>query len=408
MPIGNSTTTYGSLTKAFHWITALLILAAFPLGIMASDAAALIGNPAVTTQENVIGTATLLFSLHKTVGVLIFFVALARIIWAIRQPKPGLLNGDKPLESIAAETVHWLLYGSLVIVPLSGWIHHAATTGFAPIWWPFGQSLPFVPKDEGVSEIAASLHHVFKFVLLGSVVLHIAGAVKHHVIDRDATLRRMLPGHAPAQPTHTQPGHTLPLLAALGVWAVAIGGAASLGWFTYDHAAPAQAIQLETAQSEWQVQDGSLNISVVQMGSAVTGTFADWTAEISYSETPDATGRHGAVMITVAIASLTLGSVTDQAMGPDYFDVGTFPTATFKADLMAGDAGHVAVGTLSIRDKSVPVELPFDLSIADGVAAASGTLGVDRRAFDIGLGTKDEGALGFAVEIDFDLTAARP
>ena len=56
------------------------------------------------------------------------------------------MNADQKLERFAAETVHWVLYGALVIVPLSGWISHAAAAGFAPIWWPFGQGLPLVPK----------------------------------------------------------------------------------------------------------------------------------------------------------------------------------------------------------------------------------------------------------------------
>ena len=140
MPLPNTTRSYGGIAKSFHWLTALLMFTVIPLGLIANDLAHQIQSPGFSGSQEVITRATLLFSLHKTIGVTLFFVALFRILWAFTQPKPGLLNADNKPEALAAETVHWLLYGSLVMVPLSGWIHHAATTGFAPIWWPLGQN----------------------------------------------------------------------------------------------------------------------------------------------------------------------------------------------------------------------------------------------------------------------------
>ncbi|EDM71993.1 cytochrome b561, putative [Roseobacter sp. AzwK-3b] len=404
MPTSNSSTTYGSVTKTFHWLTALLILAVIPLGLIANDLAYQIRNPDASASEATVRLATTLFSAHKTLGLAVFFVALARIGWAISQPKPGLLNGDKRAEAWLAETVHWLLYGSLVLVPLSGWVHHAATTGFAPIWWPFGQTLPFVPQDPHLAEISGVVHFVLQWVLVGAITLHVAGALKHHVIDGDATLRRMLPGLNPAHPTARQPGHLLPFVTALAVWAAVLGGAGALGWFSKGAGAAGMAT-LAAVDSEWQVQQGTLNIDITQMGSQVTGSFADWTAEISYAEQPDANGRHGDVTVTISIGSLTLGSVTDQAMGKEYFNAENFPTATFQADILTTETGKLARGTLTIKDQSVPVEMPFDLSIDGDTASASGGLSVDRRNFGIGGDGTD--SLGATVDISFDLTAAR-
>ncbi|MCZ0810688.1 MAG: cytochrome b/b6 domain-containing protein [Pseudomonadota bacterium] len=408
MPLSNSSTTYGSVTKTFHWLTALLILAMFPLGLIASDLAHEVRGTGASPDNSALQLAATLFSMHKTIGVALFFVALARIAWAIGQPKPALLNGDKPAEAWLAETVHWLLYGSLVAVPLSGWVHHAATSGFAPIWWPLGQSLPFVPRDEALADITGTLHYLLQWVLLGAIALHVTGALKHHLVDGDATLRRMLPGQNPALPTERQPGHVLPLVTALALWGAVLGGAASLGWFApQDHAGggATQGTALETVESEWQVQDGSLQITVVQMDSEVTGSFADWTASIDYSETPDSNGRHGSVDVTISIPSLTLGSVTSEALGADYFNADAFPTADFTADLFSTDEGHVARGTLRIRDESVPVEMPFTLDIEGDSATARGGLGVDRRAF--GIGGESTGSLAASVDIRFDLTARR-
>lgn len=421
MTLTNSHTTYGTVTKSFHWLTALLILSVIPLGIIANDIAYAIKDPDVATTDADISRAAFLFSLHKTIGVTIFFVALLRILWAVSQQKPGLLNGDNTLEATAAETVHWLLYGSLVLVPLSGWIHHAATTGFAPIWWPFGQSLPFVPKDETLAYQMAGLHYILQWVLVASVVLHIAGALKHHVLDGDATLRRMLPGHMSAMPTEHQPGHTLPFVAALIIWGAALGTGAALGWLKPHEApveivaAPAQteattddgdAVPASTpVENQWVVETGNLGITVTQLGSEVKGSFANWDAEITYAETANADGAYGSVRVTVDISSLTLGSVTSQAMGADFFDAANHPKAVFDARIVDGESGLVAVGTLTIKGESVPVELPFDLTITDGTANAQGQMVVDRR--DFGIGAADEGNVGASVVIGFDLTAKR-
>ncbi|MFU8776979.1 MAG: cytochrome b/b6 domain-containing protein [Roseovarius sp.] len=401
MPRSNSTTSYGSIAKGFHWLTALLILSNLPLGWYATGVADAVAE---APTEALITQATLLFSVHKTLGVAIFFVAIARILWALSQPKPGLLNGDRGIEAWAAETAHWLLYGSLVLVPLSGWVHHAATSGFAPIWWPLGQNLPLVPKSETLANLAATLHFVFVIVLAGTITAHVGGALKHHLLDGDATLRRMLPGRINAIPTARQPNHVLPMVTAVAVWLGTLGGAAALGWFDNTADGPAT---LAAVESDWQVDSGQLQVTVQQLGSAVTGSFGDWTAEIAYAETPDENGKHGDVTVTVNIASLALGSVTQQAMGADFFNTAEFPTAVFAAEVLTTEAGQVARGALTIRDQSVPVEMPFDLSITGDTATAQGMLALDRRNFNVGNGVTDEKSLGFGVDVSFELTATR-
>jgi polyisoprenoid-binding protein YceI len=94
-------------------------------------------------------------------------------------------------------------------------------------------------------------------------------------------------------------------------------------------------------------------------------------------------------------------------MGADFFNVEDHPTARFAADLMAEGEGRIARGSLTIRDQSVPVEMPFELSIDGDTATASGELSVDRRNFNIGQGVNDEGSLAHSVDIGFELTATR-
>nr|WP_321252337.1 cytochrome b/b6 domain-containing protein [uncultured Ruegeria sp.] len=402
----NTFSTYGSIAKTFHWLTALLIFTALPLGFFANNLAQAIYDPSIPTTEDDIAQAARLFSLHKTVGITVFFVALARILWAITQTKPGLLNAENKPEAFAAETVHWLLYGSLVLVPLTGWLHHAAAEGFAPILWPFGQNLPFIPKSPALAELTASLHWLFIIVLAGSLVLHIAGALKHHVVDKDSTLRRMLPGATDAPKPPAQKHSLVPAAAALVIWCGVLAGGWTTGVFTKHSAASTETAELAEVQSDWHVQEGNLSITIKQLGSPVTGSFSDWTAAITFDE-PEEPGLAGSVDVTIAIGSLSLGTVTDQAMGADFFDSGQFPTASFDADLFKTESGYEARGPLIIRDKTLDIALPFALSIQDDVATMTGEITLDRLSFDIGKNMPAEDSLAFAVTVEVELTASR-
>lgn len=391
----NTAHSYGSVTKTFHWLTALLIITLIPLGIIA--------NGMEYGTSELLARKAWLFSLHKTLGVTVFFVALARIGWALKQPKPNGLHPDRKAESWLAETIHWLLYGSIVLVPLTGWVHHAATTGFAPIWWPFGQNLPFVAKSESTAALFAGLHIIFERVLAASILLHVAGALKHHFVDKDTTLRRMWFGKSNAPKTTGTHSTVLPLASALVVWAAALMIGTTIGVFDRIHSAPPTVKPLEKVASDWTVQSGEIAITIDQFGSEVTGHFKDWAAAITFN--PD-TGM-GNTEVTIAINSLTLGSVTSQALGPDFFDTSTFPTAMFKADLKPIVDGHMATGTLQVRDKTMPIEMQFDLSTTDGITTMRATTTLNRLDFDIGKNMGDESNLKFPVTVQVSLTATQ-
>lgn len=400
MPAKNTPTSFGTVARAFHWLTALVILTAIPLGLIANG---------IEPSAESLPLKAQLFSAHKTLGIAAFFLGLARILWALTQQRPVPLHPHRRWEMTMAELVHWLLYLSLVIVPLSGWFHHAAVDGFAPILWPFGQGLPFVPKSQAVAELAGGAHWLFSKVLAASVVLHIAGAIKHHVIDRDATLRRITRGvTAPDQP-HPHRARLAPLALALSVYAA--GAAFALNNVEPEVAEPVAAAETiaepapqSAAVGNWQVTGGTLGFGVQQMGAAVDGSFAGWQASITYDDTitEGPAGR-----VEVDLTSVTLGSVTDQAKGPDFFDVANHPTARFTADLIASPQGLQAEGVLSLRGKDHPVTLPFTLQITGDTATMTGTAQLDRRDFGIGASYADEATVGFAVEVRVALEAKR-
>ena len=395
MPLANTPTAYGRVARSFHWLIALGILLMIPLGWIA--------HLAPMQDSDQIALKSALFSAHKTLGVVLFFLALGRIGWAVTQPKPAPLHPERRAETLLAEAVHWALYAALVVVPLSGWIEHAATDGFAPILWPFGQDLPLVPNDPGLAETAATVHFLAQWVLVGALVLHVAGALKHAAVDRDATLSRMARGTPAGQPQHAH-GLAGPAALALGAWLAVLGGTAAAGYFTEPE--NGESPTLAEAPSDWTVEEGTLAIHVRQMGKEITGSFSEWTAAITFEE-PDAPGKAGEVEVTISIPSLTLGSVTSQALGPDFFAAESHPTATFTADLVKLEDGYEAQGTLALKGAEAPVTLPFSLELDGDTARMEGRTTLDRRNYAIGEGMSDPDQLGYEVQAIIDLTATR-
>lgn len=402
MSLVDSDAQYGGITKTLHWLTALLILTAIPLGIVASGLSTDILAPGSEANEEDISQARLLFSIHKTVGVTIFFVALIRIIWAVAQTRPRPLSTHNRTSIFLAKTVHWLLYGSLLLVPLSGWSLHSAAPGFAQILWPFGQSLPFVPTSTRFAEMFAGLHVVLERVLVLAIFLHVIASLKHHFIDRDHTLRRMLPGDHQTQSLSPKLSPVLPFFAALAVWGVALTVGAALGAYGSSQTSPLPT--LEQTQSEWLVTEGTLGISVTQLGNSVDGHFSEWTASISFDPIKE-TGPAGNVKVTVATGSLSLGLISDQAKGSDYLDTDGFPTATFTGQIEKTDTGYTATGPLTLRDATVPIVLVFDLTLVNDTAQMTGSVALDRRNYGVGQSVEDENSLGFVVDVKVSLTA---
>jgi polyisoprenoid-binding protein YceI len=155
----------------------------------------------------------------------------------------------------------------------------------------------------------------------------------------------------------------------------------------------------------WAIQDGTLSITIQQIGAQVTGNFGSWQASINYD--PDTgTGQVSAVIDTT---SLTLGSVTDQAKGLEFFNVSTHSQATFEGQIAQQNGpAHTATGSLTLVGQTVPVTLNFDLVIINGVATVSGITAVDRRDFGMGAAYPDESSVGFSVGVEIKLTARQP
>lgn len=212
MPLANTARNYGSAARALHWLTALLILTAFPLGLLA--------NRADLTDADAIQRTYTLFSLHKTVGMLALSVGILRIVWSATQPRPLPLHPERRAETFLATATHWTLTLALILVPMSGWLTHAAEPGLAPILGPFPQTLAALSDDPALARTAGAVHWLATKLLAVAILLHVAGAIKHTLIDRDATLARMWTGASVDTPSSRQT--VWPPLAAVAIWLATI------------------------------------------------------------------------------------------------------------------------------------------------------------------------------------------
>ena len=165
---------------ALHWLMALVIIGLFVLGVYMHD---LPFSP----------TKLKLYSWHKWGGVCVFLLLWVRLTWRLTHRPPALPAHMQGLLRLAAHAGHHVLYLLMLAVPLSGWLMSSAK-GFQTVLFGVFPIPDLLTKDVALGETLQQLHFVLNMVLLIVVVGHVAAAIKHHVIDKDDVLTRMLPG----------------------------------------------------------------------------------------------------------------------------------------------------------------------------------------------------------------------
>lgn len=162
-----------------HWATALLIFAAFPLGVYMHDL------PLSPHKLK-------LFSWHKWIGIGILLLAILRVLWRSSHRPPPLPDTMPRREKIAAHGMHYLLYGLILAVPVSGWLMSSAK-GFQTVWFGVLPLPDLVGKNKELGDLLREAHETLNFLMLGLVLAHAGAALKHHLIERDDILARMIP-----------------------------------------------------------------------------------------------------------------------------------------------------------------------------------------------------------------------
>ncbi|MBV1705628.1 MAG: cytochrome b [Hyphomicrobiales bacterium] len=178
---------YHPVAVWLHWIIAILILANLALGVGAPHAADAWQRP--------------LIDLHKSIGISLLFLVLARIIWRLGHRPPPLPDHYAGWERFAARGAHGLLYALILLVPVTGWMHDSAwSAGPSHPIWLFGLipwfRLGFIANLDPATKhnmhlLLGSIHYNLAFGLAALVGLHVVAALKHQFIDRHPELQRM-------------------------------------------------------------------------------------------------------------------------------------------------------------------------------------------------------------------------
>lgn len=186
---GNSSSRYGAVAMTLHWLMAAMILFMLGLGLF------------MTSLDEANPLTFPLFQLHKSIGLTILMLVIARLAWRLANPVPALPPVMAKGERILARLVHAVLYVLMIAIPLMGWAAVSAAALAVPtVWfglfeWPHLWFLADLPRarKQVIDGQLATFHSLLALPLLVFVSLHTAAALRHHFKNRDDVLKRMLP-----------------------------------------------------------------------------------------------------------------------------------------------------------------------------------------------------------------------
>lgn len=175
----NTPTTFGLISKSLHWLSALTLFGLFAAGYWMVD---------LDYYSQWYQKAP---HWHQSVGFLLFCATLFRVIWRFKQPQPNALASHTNLEKASANVIKVLLYVLLFIIMVSGYLISTADDRAIEIFnWFSVSSLGELFSEQ--EEFAGSIHEYAAYTVIGLSLLHALAAIKHHIIDKDETLVRMI------------------------------------------------------------------------------------------------------------------------------------------------------------------------------------------------------------------------
>lgn len=177
MQVRNDSRRYGAVAQALHWVIALGFVAQFGIAWYMDD---LPFGPA----------AMWWFNFHKSIGMTLLALAVLRLAWRAFNPPPPLPAGRPAWEYRAARASHIALYGVLFAQPLTG-LTFSLFSEFPNVIW--GYTLPNPGHVEWVKDIFMAAHVYLSWVVIALVAIHAGAALRHHFVEKDDVLIRMLP-----------------------------------------------------------------------------------------------------------------------------------------------------------------------------------------------------------------------
>ena len=170
---------YTNVAVLFHWLIALMIIASFTMGLVMTEMA-----PSPTKLKY--------FSYHKWAGVTILGLAALRLLWRLGHKPPAYPASMPAWQTTSANALHGALYVLMFAVPLSGYFYTLAA-GYPVVWFGLIELPVLIAKNDALKPVLKEVHFWLNMLLAGCVGIHVAAALKHHFIDRDGVLKRMMP-----------------------------------------------------------------------------------------------------------------------------------------------------------------------------------------------------------------------
>lgn len=181
---------YSSGAILLHWLMALMIVGQIAAGVWMNEA---------IHEPDTKALAFKVYQLHKSIGLTVLLLTLLRLLWRFTHRPPALPAHMKNWERMLARFSHVGFYLLMLAVPLSGWAMVSAspfglpTIYFGLFEWPHIGPLAALADKPAAEHLFKEMHEVLAFGTVALLVLHIGGALKHHFIDKDDVLARMLP-----------------------------------------------------------------------------------------------------------------------------------------------------------------------------------------------------------------------
>ncbi len=405
---------YHVISKGIHWVTALIFFGLLFVGFYMT------GLPFGEDKLAI-------YALHKSFGLLLLFLVGVRVLMHLFVTRPSPLKTHKIWEKMLSKAAHVFLYFAMFALPLSGWVMSSA--GDFSIAF-FGVEMPdLVDKDKVLFDDARAAHEVIALIVILVLGLHIIGALKHHFIDGDETLKRMT-----SMRLGMLGGVFLALFVAMifapSVFMVSKG---ILKDVTGDRAhmridekasdtdievSASDDVDIETIARDaqkWIIvpERSSIQFSVLQYGQPFTGGFEAFDGDI-YFDPDDLGGSYARIVIDIASVVTGSDDRDEQARSDEWFDIEHYPEAIFESDSFAhiqGDEYKVS-GHLNLRGVRLPLSFTFTVAFnADeeiGVETAQMQAGFALQRLDFGVGRgqwqKDD-VIGNNVEISVDVFA---
>ncbi len=369
---------YGDVAVIFHWLIAIFIIGLLAIGKY------------MTSLDEADVVRFELTQWHKSFGLTVLFLSVLRLAWRFTHRPPPEPASIPNWQQRVAGIAHTLLYVLMFAIPVTGWIMSSAsplnidTILFNVVTIPHLPPFSDLPNKAEIAENFHEYHELAGNLLILILLAHIGAALKHHLIDKDTILVRMLPNWA-SKPFKVK------------ITALTAGIAALTGALVMYANADNQSALLAAGDSE-------VSFIADVTGDATPGAFT----ETSVTATIDtSTPANSSIVALVTTASLTsdnsqvAGSLPDS----DWFDVEGFPEARFESTSITGidDATLQVEGELTIKSTTQAVSFPMTLSTEDdGKQVARGEFDIDRQAYDIGMDSQStEEYVGFNVTVRF-------